>query len=1047
MRNKIIVLATVGVACFISSPPSASAQSTVLVEAEGFAATGGWQVDSQFVEVMGSSMLIAHGLGTPVTDAVTTVAFPESGDYAVWVRTRNWVPAFSNSAAPGRFKVAFGGVDLAPEFGAGSGAWQWESGGTVTVSGASANVALRDLTGFDGRCDALAFIKGSANPPPASGTALANWRAAVLNEAANPPSTQQFDCVIVGGGMAGCGAAIAAARSGVRVGFVQDRPVLGGNASQEIRVATRGETRHSIVQEIDSTDLANRDNGTVGRDITREMIVAAETNITLLMPWRAYAAGTNATGRITHVDIRHTHTGERRRLQGTIFIDCTGDAWIGYWAGAEYRMGREASSEFAESLAPAVADAKTMGNSLMWTTKTASGPISFPAVPWATGVAGTRADTGGDWNWEYGMSLNTITDAEAIRDHLLRAIYGNFWNAKQKPANTNLALAWVPFVAGKRESRRLMGDHILTQGDLVTGAYFEDAIATTDWGIDLHFETSVSYLSSYKKTSIKKSYFPFRCLYSRNVPNLMMAGRCFSTTHVGIGSPRVQNTTAQMGVAVGFAAGLCKLHGIEPRDIYRDPARTVELQARVAGTWPERPLAAGVMLDNTNPPPRVTLVGTWSTSAYDPGYQGTNYLHDGNTSNGTKRAAFTPTLSAPGLYSIAMRWPSAANRSSNTPVWVCTTSIAVVAATTVSNHLRNTTPDAVLTSNEVWVGRIGASDYLRGLLRFDLTAIPTSAIVISAALELPIAAHDEASVAGFVGDDGLKAYFVTQAFTAAEATWNQRTATNLWAVPGGDFDPNAVAVIGTPTDPDLCAAGDVFEFPPSDALGVAAARAVAQRTLLGLLLRTPTLESTYPARKVYRFGAASLTVKYLTVALPSTYTVNQRANGGTWNLLGTHEIGADGVTVVIGNDATTGYVVADAFQFYQAGANTNDLDGDGLSDLWERYFFLSETAGVASEDSDHDGQNNYIESMTGTDPLNAASRFDMRAQLDAPPGHLMMTWPSTTGRTYRIESSGDLANFTPFQQGITATPPQNSQPVPVTDSGRYYRVVLEPAAP
>jgi hypothetical protein len=592
-----------------------------------------------------------------------------------------------------------------------------------------------------------------------------------------------------------------------------------------------------------------------------------------------------------------------------------------------------------------------------------------------------------------------------------------------------------------------MGDHILKQSDLVNGVYFEDAIATTDWGIDLHYETSVSYLSNYTKTSIKKCYFPFRCLYSRNIPNLMMAGRNFSTTHVAIGSPRVQNTTAQMGVAVGYAAGLCKVYGIEPRGIYRDPARTLELQARVAGAWPERPLPAGTVLDNTNVAPRVTLVGAWTSSAYDTGYYGINYLHDGSTGRGSKRAAFTPVLPVTGDYAIALRWSAAGSRATNAPVWVCTTSIAATALSATSNHLRNAQPDSVFTSNEVWVGRVASNDYMRGLLRFDLSAIPTSAVVVGASLELEMAAKDDASVAGFVGADGLKAFLVTQSFVSAEATWNRRSATSLWATAGGDLDPVALATIGTPTDPDLADAGDVFAFPASDALAAAAARTVSLRAPLGVMIRTPTLESAYPARKVYRFGTASLEVRYLTVALPATYTVNQQANGNSWNVLGRHHVGPDGVTVVIGNDGASGYVIADAVQFYQAGANTNDLDGDGLSDLWERYYYLSETAGSATADPDGDGQDNFIESMTGTDPFDAVSRFDMRAQLDASPGAFVVQWPSTTGRTYRIERSFDLSTFAPFETGIAATPPLNTRGVPRGESNVYYRVILEPVAP
>ena len=493
--------------------------------------------------------------------------------------------------------------------------------------------------------------------------------------------------MIVGGGMAGCCAALAAARSGVRLALVQDRPVLGGNASQEIRVATRGEIRHPIVDEIDTTSLANRDDGAVAADAQRLAKIQAETNITLLMPWRAFGAGTNAAGRVDWVDVRQTRTGARVRLRATTFIDCTGDGWIGCWAGADYKMGRESSSEFGESLAPAAADPKTMGNTLMWKTRTNAVAVSFPAVPWAMEVAGTRADTGGDWNWEYGMSLDTITNAEDIRDHLLRAIYGNFYNAKQKAANTNLALAWVPYVTGKRESRRLLGDHILVQADLVNGVYFEDAVATTDWGIDLHSETAVSYLSSYKKTSIKKCYFPFRSLYSRNVPNLMMAGRCFSCSHVGMGSPRVQNTTAQMGVAVGYAAALCKQYGIEPRDIYRNPDRTIELQARIGGVWPARPATAtGIVVDNADTTGLVKT-GTWTLSTYDTGYYGTNYMHDGDTGKGTKSVVFRPALPAAGRYEVLMRWTAAANRTAAAPVNIATRAGVAPVAKTVNQQV------------------------------------------------------------------------------------------------------------------------------------------------------------------------------------------------------------------------------------------------------------------------------------------------------------------------------------------------------------------------
>ena len=297
----------------------AVAAVNVLVEAESFAVKGGWWVGPQFMQQMGSPFLLAHGGGRPVSDATSEVAFPEPGTYHVWVRTRDWVPTHADN--PGQFKVRVNGVELTPIFGTQSVAWQWQDGGTVALSGTNATVALHDLTGFDGRCDAVAFISGSDTPPPDAGLALATWRASVTGEASDPPQTNRFDCVVVGGSMASCCASFAAARSGLRVALIHDRPVLGGNASQEIRVATRGEIRHSIVDEIDTFNLGNRG--------SRSGVLQAETTLMLVLPWRAYAVGTNNTGRITHVDAQHISTGERRRFAATTFIDCTGDGWIG----------------------------------------------------------------------------------------------------------------------------------------------------------------------------------------------------------------------------------------------------------------------------------------------------------------------------------------------------------------------------------------------------------------------------------------------------------------------------------------------------------------------------------------------------------------------------------------------------------------------------------------------------------------------------------------------------------------------------------------------
>ncbi|NLC80997.1 MAG: FAD-dependent oxidoreductase, partial [Lentisphaerae bacterium] len=198
---------------------------SLLIEAEAFADRGGWVLDTQFCDTMGSPYLLAHGLGTPVADAVTTVTLPRAGVWRLWVRTRDWTPDAAGDK-PGRFQIALNGASLSTFFGIAPAAWGWADGGAVDLASTSLEIRLRDLTGFDGRCDALFLTTDTAAaPPPDGGTALAQWRAQMRGETAAPETTAAFDLVVVGGGFGGCGAALAAARSGLRVALVQDRPV------------------------------------------------------------------------------------------------------------------------------------------------------------------------------------------------------------------------------------------------------------------------------------------------------------------------------------------------------------------------------------------------------------------------------------------------------------------------------------------------------------------------------------------------------------------------------------------------------------------------------------------------------------------------------------------------------------------------------------------------------------------------------------------------------------------------------------------------------
>ena len=530
----------------------------VLVEAEGFADHGGWVLDPQFMDQMGSAYLLAHGLGRPVASAKTRVEFPQPGTYHVWVRTKDWVP----SHHPGRFRVLIDGTPIGTTFGARGEDWSWQDGGRVSVDKKSVSIELEDLTGFDGRCDALYFTSDEkAAPPGKADDAMADWRRRLLGLPATPPSGGTFDVVVVGGGLAGCSAAVTAARLGLDVALVQNRPVLGGNASSEINIPPAGLAR-SVVDELARFDQEIQPN--------RRAVVEAESKIRLYLGWHAFRVQTEKQ-RITSVDAKNTRTGEEIRLDAPVFIDCTGDGWIGYWAGADYRMGREGQNEFNESMAPEKPDKMTHGATLYFKVKLADAPVSFPEVPWAVEISKDHLDLQSDHSWEYGHWRDMINDAEEIRDHMFRAIFGTFAKVKQELPQkaARVALDRVDYVAARGESRRLMGDHILTENDAKNRTPPDDGVATGGLVFCLHYPGEKhDFRSKLELTRVEPYLIPFRCLYSRNVANLMMAGRDASATHVGYSTIKLMRTGGQMGVAVGAAAYLCKKHGTTPRGVY-----------------------------------------------------------------------------------------------------------------------------------------------------------------------------------------------------------------------------------------------------------------------------------------------------------------------------------------------------------------------------------------------------------------------------------------------------------------------------------------------
>lgn len=536
---------------------------------------GGWGLDAQFMDVMGSPYLIAHGLGVRVLDAQARVSFPAPGEYRVWVRTKNWA-----DGAPGRFRVLVDGRPLAKTFGAGPREWAWEDGGLVKIDGRTATVALEDLTGFDGRCAGVVFDSDANGAPP---------EGALKVDEANVSETVKADFIVVGGGMPGTCAAVAAARRGIKVALVQDRPVLGGNASGEIRVYCAGEAKHDLIRELRGYFM-NRDVNIPFCDARRMRIVQDEKNIEVRLLTRAFGVEKKADGTIAAVKALDLKSNRVIRFEAPLFCDATGDGWVGYWAGADWRMGREAKDEYDESRAPEKPDGDTLGASVMWTSADANAAVPFSA-PWAEKHAQGIVAVNGEWNWEYGIHRDMIAEAEEIRDRMLLAIYGSFSLAKKRQANANKVLNFCPYLLGKRESRRIMGDWVYSQKDVTSTTPFEDAIATGSWAIDLHYDNckkGVDFLTTCKGNTYGRYWIPYRCIYSRNVGNLFVVGRCFSCTHVGLGGPRVINTLSQLGVAAGEAAAMCRELGETPRGIYKG-GHVRKLQERLGGGFPGVP--------------------------------------------------------------------------------------------------------------------------------------------------------------------------------------------------------------------------------------------------------------------------------------------------------------------------------------------------------------------------------------------------------------------------------------------------------------------------
>lgn len=413
------------------------------------------------------------------------------------------------------------------------------------------------------------------------------------------------DLVVSGGGLAGTCCAISAARAGLRVCLVQDRPVLGGNASSEVRLWALGATVHmgtnnrwaretGVVGEFLEENLwRNREGNPILVDpILLEMAVA-EPNLTLLLNTAVDGVEKASPSRIQALHAFCPQNSTRYLLQAPLFVDATGDGLVGFMAGAAFRQGAESAEEFGESLAPPEEFGSMLGDSIYFYTRDAGNPVEFVPPSFALeNIPGriprfrrfsTKTQGCSLWWIEFGGRLDTIHAAEAIKWELWRIVYG-VWdyikNSGNFPEAANLTLDWVGLIPGKRESRRFEGPYMMVQRDILSPRGFPDTVAYGGWSIDLHPADGVySEFEGSLHAHPRAPYpVPFRSLYSANIENLFLGGRLLSASHVAFGSTRVMLTLALCGQAIGHAASLCRAHDCHPSDLAEDATKIEALQ-------------------------------------------------------------------------------------------------------------------------------------------------------------------------------------------------------------------------------------------------------------------------------------------------------------------------------------------------------------------------------------------------------------------------------------------------------------------------------------
>lgn len=566
---------------------------SVFIEAESFRSLGGWVIDSRSMLQMGSAYVMAHGMGVPVEDAETDCPIPESGVWNVWARTRDWTAVWKRGSSAGIFQVKINGEALPEILGTNGSAWAWQKAGTITLEAGTVKIALHDLSGFNGRCDALYLTTDSAELPPDGGEALAEFRRRKSGIVCEEDPVH-YDLIVAGGGVAGICTALAATRTGSRVLLLQDRPVLGGCNSSEIRVVLGGLAHTECYPNLGKT--IDEFGPVIGgayispaegyEDYRKEHVfkLHPEDQCRVLLNECVVGIGKDPAdpSKIASVVSRNTRTGKETRFHASLFADCTGDAVIARMAGAEVMYGTEGRAKYSESLAPEQERRQVMGHSVLWKSRRTEKPSPFPDIDWGVPFDESRVYylDGGYWEWEAGQYRDQAEEAEYIRDYGHMTIFANWSYLKNHSARreewANKELEWVSAIGGKRESYRVVGDYIMTQHDIERTDRPADGTGGGTWSIDLHYpdpDNEARFEEPFRSCAYHRGVgrtfqVPYRCLYARDVKNLFLGGRHISASHVAFACVRVMRTLGILGEVIGMAASICREENAFPRDVY-----------------------------------------------------------------------------------------------------------------------------------------------------------------------------------------------------------------------------------------------------------------------------------------------------------------------------------------------------------------------------------------------------------------------------------------------------------------------------------------------